>query len=158
MGMRSVVFGHIHTLINNTQEMNHHALRTFPYDDRYPFPDIFRLEDAPRYQAPSILFGGTFKQIEDDWLTWFDRFLTMLSTLEAIEANVILDCIWGRYAWTLGPHLSAGDVTTTLEQRGTLTGQGWCIIQAPMIPDNLHHLLRPAHVPVRLDPNHLYGY
>ncbi|ACO47898.1 hypothetical protein DEDE109153_11980 [Deinococcus deserti] len=160
MGFRSVVFGHIHTLDNQAHEANRQALQAFPYDELYPFPNIFHIESAPRYKAPSIIFGGTFKQVEDDWHTWFDRFAALLSTLEAIEANVILDCWLGRYAWTLAPEVLAqgGSVTAALDERGTLTGERWCIIQAPAISDDLQDQLAPAGILIIINPAQIYGY
>lgn len=160
MGYRSVVFGHIHTLNNDSHEANKHALHAFPYDDVHPFRDIFYLEDPVKYKAPSIIFGGTFKEIEADWLTWFERFTTLLSTLEAVEANVILDCIFGRYAWTLKPQWLAldSDVATRWKEAGTMTGQQWYIVQAPTFEGNLQDLLHPVRTPVQIDPDHIYGY
>lgn len=159
MGFRSVVFGHIQTLDNQAYEANRQALQVFPYDELYPFPNIFHLESTPRYTAPSVIFGGTFKAVEEDWHTWFGRFAALLSTLQATEANVLLDCWLGRYAWTLAPEVLAygGSVASVLEQRGTLTGERWCIVQAPAISDELRDRLMPADCPVIMNPAHGYG-
>lgn len=109
MGNRPVVFGHIEMRGNDAVEFNRWALTAFPYDPVYPFPDIFHVEVGPKSQAPSIFLGGTFKEIERDWPEWLWRFASLLSTLEAVEATVTLDCWRGRYSWTLCPEVLTDD-------------------------------------------------
>jgi hypothetical protein len=162
MGYRSIVFGHIETLGNQSYEANKQALRAFQFDDLYPFPDIFRIESPPRYKAPSIFFGGTFKQLEEDWLTWFDQFVSLLSTLEAVEANVVLDCWLGRFAWTLAPRslveAERVQLLTSSERKAMPISQPWCIVQAPTVLGDAHDLLSPVSIPVLIDPTHTYGH
>lgn len=154
MGFRSVIYGHIQTLNNGVDEPNRQALQTFDYDPTYPFPDIFHLERPPQYHAPSVVFGGTFKQIEDDWPAWVERFATLLSTLEAVEATVTLDCWRGRYTWVLAPETLArgGTVTDRLNQRGTMVGEPWFVVQSPALPEELLQLLATGSVTVAV-PN-----
>lgn len=109
-------------------EFNRRALATFPYDPLHPFRDIFQVEAAPRYQAPSVFFGGTFKEIERDWPVWLWRFASLLSTLEAVEATVTLDCWRGRYTWTLCPERLTCDVDPP---PASLAGQRWVITDWP---------------------------
>ncbi|ADV66085.1 hypothetical protein [Deinococcus maricopensis] len=160
MGFRSVVFGHVQTLDQAAHAANERALRGFPYDEMHPFRDIFHLEPAARYKAPSVIFGGTFKALEDDWAEWFGSFVALLSTLEATEANVVLDCWRGRFAWTLMPESLAGGACAPdlLEARGTLTREQWCIVRAPDLPEEVQGVLHPGRVPVRLLPDVPYGF
>ncbi|WP_157452141.1 hypothetical protein [Deinococcus aquatilis] len=103
---------------------NRQALQRFPFDDLSPFRDIFHLEASPQYKAPSILFGGTFKALEQDWPEWFTRFTQLPSSLETIEANVILDCILGRFAWTLALEPLLGSLSVP-EDGVPLMGHPW---------------------------------
>lgn len=137
MGERSIVYGHIRTLGNSSAEFNRAALGRFSYDEVYPFPNIFRHEDGLRYQAPSIFIGGTFKELEADWPTWMNRFAALLSTLQAVEANVILDCWFGRFAWTLQPQVVV--LNGHWESAEALVGQPWFITAAPDNEAELEH-------------------
>jgi len=56
IGFRSVVFGHIQTLDDQTDATNRQSLLAFEYDPVSPFPNISDLERPPRDQAPSVIF------------------------------------------------------------------------------------------------------
>ncbi|GMA15015.1 hypothetical protein E5F05_12005 [Deinococcus metallilatus] len=138
MGQRSVVYGYINARSNADIEVNLQALARFPFDELYPFRNNFWVESAPKYQYPSIFFGGTYKEIEGDWPIWLWKFTQLLSTLEATEANVTLDCWLGRFSWRLEPRwLVEGGSVGDLD---TMTGQQWIIVEAPENESELEDL------------------
>lgn len=128
MGNRSVVYGHIHTLDNESRAANAKAIARFTFDE-YIFRNIFLQEESVKYKAPSIFIGGTFKQIEERWGVWFNRFAQFLSTLEAVEANVTFDCYFGRFAWILQPRPVALEIGISAVE--SLVGEEWFITSAP---------------------------
>ncbi|WP_157463985.1 hypothetical protein [Deinococcus pimensis] len=120
-----MVTGHIRLRGNDDVEFNRRALADFNFDAS--FPDVFHVEPAPRYGAPSIFLGGTFKEIEQDWRAWLSRLAGLLSTLEAVEATVTLDGWRGRFTWVLQPDVVArGEAWPA-----SLVGQRWVLIEWP---------------------------
>lgn len=129
MGNRSVIYGHIRASSNECFQANSEAILQFQFDEIYPFKSIFYLEEPSQYKAPSIIIGGTFKQIEEDWPQWLSKFVEFLGCLEAVEVNIILDCWFGRFAWTFNPEVIANG--HSMADYPTLVGQGWMITSFP---------------------------
>lgn len=103
------------------------TIAEFNFDEIYPFTNIFWGGSPSQYSLPVIIFGGSYKQIEENWNEWLWKFSQMLSSLEATEANVSLDCMLGNYAWQLHPHCWRCDSTLLTK----LNGQQWGITKAP---------------------------
>jgi hypothetical protein len=135
MGTESIVSGYIRGNAGKHGDAadvkNRRAIAEFPFDEKYPFTNIFWCDSPARYgNTPIIGFAGCFKQIEESWNEWLWKFAQLLSQLEAIEARVNLDCIIGSYYWRLQPR----SWLIYLQGRGcapaTLQGEQWGIVQA----------------------------
>jgi hypothetical protein len=139
MGTESIVSGHIkmrseHHVgqllqVQRTKE----ALDAFTFDEVYPFTNIFWCDSPARYSGAVIAFAGSYKQIEEVWHHWLWKISQLLSTLDASEAIVTLDCIMGTYQWRLIPRISYDILHLRQKQDWpeTLVGQQWGVIEAP---------------------------
>jgi hypothetical protein len=140
MGMQSTVCGVIRTCTGRKPEEwqarqldNERALAAFPYDERYPFTDIFWAHSPAQYQTPVIGFAGSYKQIEEHWSEWLWKFSQLLSTLDANDAFVYLHCIRGSFAWRLQPlsfHLAVNGISDR-NSSFAYRGEEWGIVEAP---------------------------
>jgi len=124
----SVVTGAIkirqHTLVEESWE----RLNRFEFDDTYPFTNVFWRGSSAAYGFPVIGFAGSYKQIEESWTEWLWKFGRLLSTLDAVEAQVSLNCVLGSFCWILQPRRHF--VEPTAYYIASMEGQPWGIVQA----------------------------
>jgi hypothetical protein len=127
MGTQSIVHGYIvlHNKREETNAMQH--IDGYHFDDVWPFTNIFLGVAAARYDFPVIGFAGSYKQVEQAWSEWLWKFADMLRGIDAIEAQVWLDCVIGIFHWELEPDpKTSGDCAA-----GSFVGQRWVITKAP---------------------------
>jgi hypothetical protein len=133
MGAQSRVYGYIEQCQDYSPETNIPAIRSFHYDEKHPFTNIFFFPEA-KYFFPIIGFAGSYRQLEEAWNEWLWKFSQLLSTLDARYARVHLDCYRspGRYTWLLMPESA---YLWRLDHRYplpySLTGEEWGIVEAP---------------------------
>jgi hypothetical protein len=127
MGHMSVVSGYVVARGEQYMEQNLRAIATYPFDDPYPFTNIFWGGSSARYFYPLIGLTGSYRLIEEAWSEWLWKFSQLLSQLEAIEARVSLDCIIGSYSWELHPRPNC----PPFQQVKSFIGQPWVITEAP---------------------------
>ncbi len=121
MGMNSIVSGYIEVTDRKKDwRYNRRVIEHFPFDDVYPFTNIFWFDSPARYFLPLIGFVGSYKQIDEDWPEWMWKLSTLLSRLIAVSATVRLECIMGEYFWDLEPE------SYTISS----VGENWDIINA----------------------------
>lgn len=118
-----------------TSKINQQALKDFPFDEKFPFRNMFWC-DSSIYPNPIIGFTGSYKHyIEENWSEWLWKFSQFLSTLEARDAYVNLDCVRGNFRWRLQPQLGRYAVELqspdTPEWPESIRGQIWGIVEAP---------------------------
>src|SRR6266542_2706945 len=89
MGHQTLVYGYIET-DPVMDEFNRAALRSFPFDELYPFANIFSMPNRG-YQASVVSFAGAFKTLEENWSDWQIRFEELLGKLRARTAIVRLE-------------------------------------------------------------------
>lgn len=130
MGNQTFVYGWIDALSRENEDFNREALLAFPYDDVYPFKNIFWMDSPAQYRGPIIFFGGSYKGLEEHWNEWLWKFTQLLSTLEAYEARVHLKTeIIGEFAYTLRPELY---LDCRQDTSGKLAvGDQWFIVESP---------------------------
>lgn len=143
MGHISVVHGWIQCRRGFNAEK---ALEEFAFDPVYPFSNIFWAHSPARYSFPLVVFGGSYKQLEDDWNEWLWRFSQLLATLDAIEAKVGLDGVYGVFEYRLQP-------LAVIESRfdpfnSTLIGEPWVIVEAPEQDIFLNDEFQRPNIPV----------
>jgi hypothetical protein len=100
------------------------TIAAYPFDDVYPFTNIFAGGSPAAYGAGVIGFAGSYKQVEEEWGEWLWKFADLLSRLDADEAHVGLDGVLGSHRWTLEP-----------EAGGT---RQWAITRAPAEDFSIH--------------------
>jgi len=160
MGMQSIVYGAIITCTgNNSNEYkvkqldNERAIAAFTYDEKYPFNNIFWANSPAQYFTPVIGFAGSYKQVEEHWSEWLWKFSELLSTLDAFEATVHLECVRGRYLWRLRPiSYLKGVLNKPLNSSISYKGEQWVIVESPpndftlspRIEDNKHTFFDPV--------------
>jgi hypothetical protein len=127
MSHRSIVSGYIVAWGEKYMEQNLQAIATYPFDDPYPFTNIFWGGTPARYFYPLIGLTGSYRSIEEVWSEWLWKFGQLLSRLEAIEARVSLDCSIGSYSWEFRPRAKC----PPMQQIESFIGQPWVITQAP---------------------------
>jgi hypothetical protein len=127
MSHMSVVSGYIVTRHEQYIEQNRQAIAAYPFDELYPFTNIFWDGTPERYFHPLIGLTGAYRTIEEAWSEWLWKFSQLLSRLEAIEARVTLDCIIGSYSWELRPRAYCPPI----QHVESFIGQPWVITQAP---------------------------
>jgi hypothetical protein len=103
------------------------AIDNFYFDEKYPFTNVFWPHSPAQYDGHVIGIVGAYKDLHLDWEEWLWKFSQMLSRLEAIEADVRLDSLWGRFsyrlqahAWRLGPPWP-----------DSFIGEQWGIVELP---------------------------
>lgn len=104
-----------------------HTINAFEFDEVYPFTNIFWGGSPAQYFLPVVIFGGSYKQIEESWNEWLWKFSQMLSTLEAAKACVHLECIYGKFSWRLEPRSRHFGVVA----RPPYKGEQWGIVEGP---------------------------
>lgn len=103
-------------------------INAYDFDAVFPFTNIFWSGSPAVYGFPIIGFAGSYKQIEEAWLEWLWKFSRLLSSLDAVEAQVTLSCVLGTYFWILQPRLHFADSTAYFTN--SMEGQLWGIIAA----------------------------
>jgi hypothetical protein len=110
MGNPAIVNGYIGLHFNGTNvhedafiEEHRQIIAKFPFDDKYPFANIFWIDSPAKYFYPVIGFTGSFKDIHLDWEEWLWKFSQLLTLMEANDARVQLDSLWGYFAYRLRP-------------------------------------------------------
>lgn len=142
MGHQSIVSGYILEKSAN-REQNRTAIAHFTFDEKYPFSNIFWNDSPANFDTYIIGFTGSYRQIEDDWNEWLWKFSQFLSTLEALNAVVNLDCHLGCFRWKLQPfsrHQWMSRPPQIQRLPETFRGEPWGIYEAP---DNDFTLMHP---------------
>lgn len=136
MGMDSFVNGYIvgaggrHG--DEANVVNRQALSVFTFDEKFPFTNIFWPDSPACYgNRPVIAFAGCYKQIEEAWAEWMWKFSQLLSTLEAVDARVHLDCVRGYFSWRLQPKSVYLAYQLKQSYPATLHGESWGVVEAP---------------------------
>jgi hypothetical protein len=127
MGTESIISGYIRTAGENFMEQNRRAIAEYPFDNVWPFRNIFWSDSPARYGYPVIGFAGSYKQVEEVWSEWLWKLSQLLSRLEAIDARVSLDCLIGHFCWRLEPR----SMYQRLPRPGTWVSECWGITEAP---------------------------
>lgn len=128
MGHVSIVSGFISISPRGSLERTREAINAFEFDEVWPFSNIFYCESPAQYSHPVVGFAGSYKQVEEVWSEWLWKFGQLLSTLEATDARVCLDCIMGIHSWELRPKAGARKAETIWSSS---LGQPWVITRAP---------------------------
>ena len=89
MGSQSIVCGYLETEPAFDYQ-NETVLRMFPFDPKYPFPNVFS-NIRPGYQSSMISFASSFKSLLEDWDEWENKFELLLAQLYARAEKVRLD-------------------------------------------------------------------
>lgn len=101
MGAKSLIIGYIEEPFIADQHKNflvkdHNRAKLFilPKIDQWPritrgFFSVSGSEET--YSNSLIYFGGTFKQIEDEWSQWLDKFESLLRTLIWMRVKLLLE-------------------------------------------------------------------
>lgn len=126
----SIVWGYIKFGDNGSLAAAEGSIAAYPFDEVYPFTNIFCGGSPARYGAAVIGFAGSYKQVEEDWNEWLWKFADLLSRLPAREAHVGLDCVIGSYRWKLEPG--------SPRQSGQDGAPGWTITRAPADDFSIH--------------------
>jgi hypothetical protein len=88
MSYYQAIYGYILTR-QDEDDVTIRALRDFPFDEAYPFPDRFG-EPHPARGASMVAFGLYTKWLEERWDLWRARFHELLGALPSTEAEVIV--------------------------------------------------------------------
>jgi len=107
MGSRSIVYGYIEGVWLGPgspknellRGLNAAAIEALPITDDWPFltRSLFKISDPTvdggGYRNHIVHFGGSFKQIEDDWAAWLAKFERLLSQMywETAEAHLLTE-------------------------------------------------------------------
>ncbi len=124
----SVVTGAIKIREHRLLEQSWQRVGGFEFDAVFPFTNIFWPGSPAAYGFPVIGFAGSYKQIEEAWTEWLWKFSRLLSALDAVEAQVNLNCVLGSYRWALQPRLHFTDPTAYY--KASMEGQVWGIVAA----------------------------
>ncbi len=128
MGHQSCISGYILQRDDRRSiEHNRGAVAAYPFDEVFPFTNIFWFDSPADYFFPLIGLTGSYKQVEEFWSEWLWKFSQLLSRLEALEAYVNLDCVGGEFRWKL----KAWSVHQELPLPPSLVGERWGITKAP---------------------------
>ncbi len=122
----SIVSGFIQLSSPSLLQKNVEEIKKYPFDEAYPFTNIFWGHSSAQYGLPVIGFTGSYKQIEEDWNEWLWKMSQLLIGLDALKARVNLDCILGSYTWLLKPR-SVFEEDKTAQSRK----KQWGIVEAP---------------------------
>lgn len=107
MGHRTIIYGYIEGMWAGGQlaknefmrRQNEVAIAALPESDEWPFltGGIFgisgRTPDAGHYRGHVVHFGGSFKEIEDDWSQWLGKFEALLRRLywTTVEVRLVTE-------------------------------------------------------------------
>lgn len=89
MGFETIIYGYIR-LNPGHRKHNETVFVEYPYDDRYPFPNIFS-DIRPGYGGDIVSFAGSLKSLDEDWGEWQERFEGLLRQLRGQAARVELE-------------------------------------------------------------------
>lgn len=137
MGHQSVISGYIKLTGSHHIDQTRETISSFPFDEVWPFSNIFWCDSPAIYHGNVIAFAGSYKQIEEVWSEWLWKFSQLLQQLEAEDAYVHLDCIIGNYSWRLLPkplhdwNASLDTNTRVSPIPQSMIGQPWGIVEAP---------------------------
>lgn len=91
MSFQSIVHGRIisGSLIDKNKKYidSLNENQTFPWITK----EMFLVQDRFCFNNPIIVFGATYKQVEDDWTSWIIKFENILDNLDFLTAKVELD-------------------------------------------------------------------
>ena len=102
MSNKSIVSGYI-TVKRQALEQSREIIAAYPFDEIYPFTNIFWTDSPKNIQVPIIAFAGSYKVLEEVWNEWMWKFSQFLSALDAGSARVMLECQLGFFTWRLRP-------------------------------------------------------
>lgn len=131
----SIVYGNIIGVPNNhaLQKADKSIIETLAADDpRWPWigRDTFLVPDADNskiYRSQVIVFGASYKQVEEDWEAWLGKFDSLLAGLSWVSATVHLDA-------ELLPQPYTYDSTCDIKQR-----DGWAAGAPAPKPSQIGH-------------------
>ncbi len=89
MSAETFVYGYI-GLDSVHRDQNKCLFVHHPFDDLYPFPNIFS-DIRPGYGCDMISFAGSLKSLDEDWNEWQTRFENLLFLLFVRSARVHLE-------------------------------------------------------------------
>lgn len=101
MGRITTLYGFIHELPDRKNKYKNHnqeVLDNLPIKGDWPYlvqgmfylPKEFQKTEQTSYWGRMILFGGSFKALEDEWAEWITKFESLLSQLIWAEAKASL--------------------------------------------------------------------
>ena len=139
MGAQSLIIGYIEEPFirdeyKNFLVKNHNRAKLFilPRLDQWPrlTRGFFSVSGSEETYANSLIyFGGTFKQIEEDWSEWLDKFEALLRTLIWTRVKLILETgYYGEYTYTW---VATEKAIATFAQEFPETVQDWVFDGGP---------------------------
>jgi len=144
MGFRSVVSGYITISDWLSMGQTKETIASYPFDEAWPFTNIFWCDSSARYHGGVVAFAGSYKQVEEVWSEWLWKFSQLLTKLEAEDARVTLDCVLGVLSWRLLPkpwgtwrkwnkeHIANPTNSSSRPPiPASMIGQPWGIVEAP---------------------------
>jgi hypothetical protein len=139
MGAKSLIIGYIEEpFIKDRQRdaliKDHNRARLFILPRIGEWPRLTRgffsvSGEEETYANSLIYFGGTFKQIEDDWSEWLDKFEALLRKLIWVRVKLVLETGYhGEHTYTWAATEKA---IAALEQELPETVQDWVFRGGP---------------------------